>query len=217
MFPSPLSSLHQDSGLVSIQQYCHQVQIGIMASLKSIYTSNCETEIPKINCTHEWVIPNFESWSQSENPDRWLNDSPFCPLQGIQLQLKILGSGPKFSSDIRVFLVNRDQNPIYLSACSLDFYRPYPARDGFTHMTERKPKHELVLSDEFNLHWNKYRAWNGPREPWFCKDAVLETKFEQTSGNWIPKGKTGKYARIRIKKFACIQKRIPKKMSTQKL
>ena len=148
----------------------------------------------KINCTHKWVIPNFESWRQSENPDRWLYGSPFCPLQGIQLQLKILGSGPKFSSDIRVFLVNRDQNPIYLSACSLDFYRPYPARDGFTHMTEDKPEHELVLSDEFNLHWSssKYDPWEGTRKPWFFEDCELETEFDQTSGNWIPKRQTSK-------------------------
>ena len=161
-----------------------------MASLNSIYTSNCETKISNIDCARLWAIPNFDSWSR-ENSGQWLNDSPFCPLQGIQLQLKILGT--EFQNNFRVFLVNRDQNPIYLSKCSLQFLRPtpHPTNDGFTYLTEDKPEHELALSDEFTLPWKSSRCpdWNGydaPMKPWSFHEGTFDSDFEETPGNRIP-------------------------------
>ena len=132
-----------------------------MASSNSIQYSNCE--IPKINCTHKWIIPEFESWS-SENAGEWLNSPPFFPAQGIKMQLKIIGSRP--NSDFRVFLVNKEQKPIYLTKCFLQFFNQ--RRVGCelcSNTTEVEPDHELAISDEFILPWSsrKCESGSGPR------------------------------------------------------
>ena len=126
-----------------------RLQIWIMASSKSIHYSNCE--ITKINYTHKWVIPNFESWSM-KNQDQWLHDSPFFPTQGIQMQLKILGSKP--DCDLKVFLVNRDQNPIHLSKSFFQYFFCAKDRRIVCHTTEAKPDHVLAISEEFCLPWS---------------------------------------------------------------
>ena len=120
-----------------------------MASLKSIHYSNCE--ITTINYKHKLVIPNFESWSM-KNQDQWLHDSPFFPTQGIQMQLKILGSKP--DCDLKVFLVNRDQNPIHLSKSFFQYFFCAKDRRIVCHTTEAKPDHVLAISEEFCLPWS---------------------------------------------------------------
>ena len=126
-----------------------------MTSSKLIHYSNCE--IPKINCTYKWIIPEFQSWS-SKNPGQWLNSPPFFPAQGIKMQLRILGSQP--NCDFRVFLVNKEQNPIYLSNCFLQFF--WHSGVGLRmKTTEVKPDHELAISDEFLLPWSSRKCESG--------------------------------------------------------
>ena len=157
-----------------------RLQIWIMASSKSIHFSNCQ--ITTINYKHKWVIPNFESWSM-KNQDQWLQDSPFSPTQGIQMQLKILGSKPD-SGDLKVFLVNRDQNPIYLSKSFLQYFvhvsgLTWRNREGRLrcHTTEVKPDHVLAISEEFSLPWSSRKDGSVPGQ-WVTSSVLNNFKIE---------------------------------------
>ena len=92
----------------------HNLLLLIMAA-KAINYSNCE--LSDISCTHEWIIPNFDTWLEKKT-GQWLNDCLFSPAQGIQLQIKILGlvKGPGL-----IFLNNCGSNSIRLSSWSMDF------------------------------------------------------------------------------------------------
>ena len=143
------------------------------ASSKSIQYSNCEILIPKINCTHKWIIPKFESWSL-KNLGQLLNGPTFVPTQGIKLQLKILGAQP--TGNRRVFLVNKDQKAFYLSNCFLQYFLCTKNNDLYSSKTEVQPDHELAISDEFKLPWISNGLW-GCTSSSICSEMPL--------GNWI--------------------------------
>ena len=146
------------------------------ASSKSIQYSNCEILIPKINCTHKWIIPKFESWSL-KNPGQLLNGPLFFPTQGIQLQLKILGSQP--TSNRRVFLVNKNYKAIYLSNCFLQYFLCTKNNELYSSKTEVKPDHELAISDEFKLPLFCSGYWESTSSS-ICSEMKL-----LIGGNWI--------------------------------
>ena len=127
---------------------------------KAIYYSNFE--LSNISGTHEWIIPNFETWI-NENAGQWLNDRPFSPVQGVQLQVKILGL---IKGNARIFLKNCGPNQIHLSSWSVEFNFLTPKTLNRFGLIERESTAFMItkssedfilepndLSEEFPFNW----------------------------------------------------------------
>ena len=60
-----------------------------MATTRMIHHSNCDLNNIQIQCSRQWEIPSFGTWITA-NQGKWLDGPEFSPIQGIQLQMKIL-------------------------------------------------------------------------------------------------------------------------------
>ena len=120
-----------------------------------IHYSNCQLEQIQIQFSHQWIIPDFGKWVD-ENQGQWLNDQPFSPFQGIQLQLKILGS---LNGDARIFLKNCKPKPINLTTFKISYSAMTEEGDYKTH-PERKNFPSLALTEELKFCWSSRDNWD---------------------------------------------------------
>ena len=123
-----------------------------------IHYSNCQLEQIQIQFSHQWIIPDFGKWVD-ENPGQWLNDQPFSPIQGIQLQLKILGSPWSLNGNVRIFLKNCKPKPINLTTFKISYSAMTEDGDYKTH-PESGYFPSLALTEELKLCWSERDDWD---------------------------------------------------------
>ena len=148
-----------------------------MAS-KTVRYSNCNLENIQVRCSRELVIPDFGTWIES-NQGNWLDGPVFSPIQGVQLQIKILGSS---NSNGLVYLKNCLELPVQFADCSLTlegWVQDIQINTGCVRSSApQMGSFVLGLSEKFELNWSSKDSWHNKRVVYLHKESAFAKLLE---------------------------------------